>query len=67
MKGKVLIFETEMERQRFEEALRKAAFGAVTVIRDEGWPRPALRIRGVFDSQILAAIFWSGIQPTVLD
>lgn len=65
MKERTLLFNTEAERKRFMEALRKAASGAVEP--DDGWTKPALRVRVEGLAQILAASMWAGFEPIILE
>ncbi len=58
----MLIFKDMRQQEAFRKALEKASFEA-DIRHDNGWPKPALRVRGVNPSHILAASFWAGFEP----
>ncbi len=59
----MLIFKDMRDQETFREALERASLGRAVIRPDHGWPRPALRVRGVNLSHILAASFWAGFEP----
>ncbi len=63
MGEKVLIFKDMRDQETFREALVKASLGRAVIRPDHGWPKPALRVRGVNLSHILAASLWAGFEP----
>jgi len=63
MGEKVLIFKDMRDQETFREALAKASLGRAVIRPDHGWPKPALRVRGVNLSHILAASAWAGFEP----
>jgi hypothetical protein len=63
MGEKVLIFKGMRDQEIFREALVKASLGRAVIRPDHGWPKPALRVRGVNLSHILAATLWAGFEP----
>lgn len=66
MKEMVLIFKEVRDQEAFREALERASLGRAAIRPDHGWPKPALRVRGVNLSHVLAAAIWAGFEPEVV-
>jgi len=66
MEEKVLIFKDTRHQEAFRKALEKASLGRAVIRPDHGWPKPALRVRGVSPSHVLAAALWAGFEPEVV-
>lgn len=66
MEEKVLIFKDTRHQEAFREALERASLGRAVIRPDHGWPKPALRVRGVNLSHVLAAAIWAGFEPEVV-
>lgn len=66
MKETVLIFKEVRDQEAFREALERASLGRAVIRPDHGWPKPALRVRGVNPSHVLAAAIWAGFEPEVV-
>ncbi|BCZ90603.1 hypothetical protein TthAA37_24220 (plasmid) [Thermus thermophilus] len=66
MEEKVLIFKDTRHQEAFRKALEKASLSRAVIRPDHGWPKPALRVRGVSPSHVLAAALWAGFEPEVV-
>ena len=66
MEEKVLIFKDTRHQEAFRKALERASLGRAVTQPDHGWPKPALRVRGVSPSHVLAAALWAGFEPEVV-
>lgn len=61
-----MIFKGTRHQEAFRKALERASLGRAVIRPDHGWPKPALRVRGVNLSHVLAAAIWAGFEPEVV-